>query len=279
MRIAYQIGLHGKEEQFRWLFEALYNRDDLFTIHVDSKAPHSTVDAVYKIAGAKPNVAFQDRRSVIYGDWQLCEVELDGIKYFLRNGEEWDFFINLSGQDYPLRSREHIAHELSLNLERNFIGMIHLDTLPPYFRRRAKWFCFRVGNVFVRTPLPWRAPQHIKLHWHGSAWHILSRSFCEWIVSASMAKECMRFLKHVKLSNEFLMQTLIMNSPFIHTLIPNYKRKILWRFHSPHPEILTIKDLSTLIDSDAFFARKFDANVDKEILYALAERSGFPVSG
>ena len=278
MRIAYQIGLHNKEWQFQWLFDALYNSDDLFAIHVDSKAADSTMDAVYKVAGNKPNVHFQERRSVIYGDWQLCQVELDGIKHFLTNRHTWDFFINLSGQDYPLKPRQKIVDELGENRESNFINMIHLDTLPAYFRRRIRWFCFRVGDRFIRTPVPWRKPSHIKLHWHGSAWHILSRDFCEWVVSDRLAQECMLFLKHVKLSNEFLMQTLIMNSPFIYTLVPSYRRKMFWRYHSPHPETLTMKHLPALVNSDAMFARKFDAHVDKQILHALAERNGFRTS-
>jgi hypothetical protein len=40
----------------------------------------------------------------------------------------------------------------------------------------------------------------------------------------------------------------------------------------PHPDVLTSADLGRLLDSDMDFARKFDQELDAEVLDALDER-------
>lgn len=269
MRIAYHISVHHKPLQFKWLFDTIYNSEDLFAIHIDRKTPEPTAKAFFDIVGNRPNVHLSKEHSVIYGEWALCEVELDGIMYFLKNYETWDYFINMSGQDFPLKNREQIVAELSKNPTQNYINLIPLNSLPRYFKMRKNWFCFRLGDRFIRTPIPRIQPLNMRIDWHGSAWHILTHSFCDWIFSADAAQECTSFLRHVKLPNEFLMQTLIMNSPFRETLNTSYKRKMIWKKRAPHPRVLTMEDYPLLVDSDAFFARKFDPEVDEAILHAL----------
>ena len=274
MRIAYHISVHHKPAQFKWLFDAVYNPDDLFALHIDRKTPVSAAQAFLEIVGDKRNVHFCEKHSVIYGEWALCQVELDGILYFLNKHEDWDYFINLSGQDYPLRSRAQIDAEMSKDPAKNYINLIPLKTLPRYFSLRKYLYYFRLNDHFYRTPIPRLQPRNIRIDWHGSAWHILTREFCEWMFSADVARQCMSFFRHAKLPNELLMQTLVMNGPFRDTLEPAYKRKMKWGNRAPHPSILTIDDYPSLVESDAFFARKFDPEVDEEILRALARHIG-----
>ena len=274
MRIAYQIGVHGKERQFKWLFDAIYNPHDLFVIHIDRKTPEAAARAMRETAGNRPNVYFSPQHSVIYSEWAMCEMELDAIRYLCENHKDWQYFINLTGHDYPLKARDQIVTELSKNPRQNFVQIIPLDTLPPYFRRRINWYCFRFGDRLIRTPLPHFVPRNIRVEWHGSGSHIITREFCEWLSKADAAQDCVRFLRHVKVPNEFLMQTLIMNSPFVGILSTSYKRYIRWGNHVPHPVTMTMAHHDELIACDDLFARKFDENVDSAILYALARHIG-----
>jgi hypothetical protein len=271
MQIAYHISVHHKPDQFRRLFEAVYNPDDLFAIHIDCKAPESVSRPVFEIASHRPNVHFMTRHSVIYGEWALCRVELDGIAFFLKNFSSWHYFINLSGQDFPLKTRDAMVAELSKDPDRIYIDVIEFSSLPAYFRRRTRWACLRVGDRLLRTPIPLVAPKNIAIEWHGSAWHILSYDFCKWLLNADITNDCVKFFKRVKLPNEMLMQTIAMNGPFKDMVDRNYRRKLRWGRHKPHPETMTIADLDDLSASDAFFARKFDAEVDEEILHRLSE--------
>lgn len=270
MRFAYQITVHDKAYQFRWLFDAIYNPHDLFAIHVDTKATASTKKEIWQIVGEKPNVSLVSTYSVIYSEWALCQIELDAIRFLLDHHHSWDLYINLSGQDYPLKNRDAIEQDLSNHYESNFINIKHLEECPAYFRRRLQWFCFRLGDHLIRTPLRRPPSRHFDISWHGSAWHILSRDFCEWLIKDEKAKAISQFLKNVKMPNEFLMQALIMHSPFKDTLVPDYRRKVIWRQRQPHPEVLRIQDLDEVLSSECLFARKFDEQIDRSLLEAIA---------
>ncbi len=274
MRLAYHISLHEKAYQFGWLFDAIYNSHDLFAVHVDTKARAETKDKLWKIVGTRPNVSITSSHSVIYSEWALCQIELEAIQHFVDYGNGWDFLINLSAQDYPLKNRDLIEDDLSKYVGRNFINIKELNQCPAYFRRRLRWLSFRVGDWQIRTPLPRRLPRNFDINWHGSMWHILSREFCEWVTRDEMTETISKFLKNAKMPNEFLMQMLIMNSPFKETLVPDYRRKIIWRHRHPHPEVLTMRDFEKVISSDALFARKFDAKVDEAILDAISRHAG-----
>ncbi len=274
MRIAYVIGAHSKERQFKWIFDAIYNPHDLFAIHIDSKTPALTALAMRETVANRPNVFLIPPRSVVHSEWSLCNVELDAIKYFCERHEDWQYFINLSGQDYPLKSRDQIGAELGKDPRQNYLEFVPLNTLPPNFHRRKNWYNFRIGNRLIRTPLPHFTPKNIRIDWHGSAWHVITREFCEWLLKANVAQECMRFLRHAKNADEFLMQTLIMNSPFADTLNTSFKWWIRWGHRAPHPDILTMAHYDELTACDEFFARKFDETIDSEILYALARHIG-----
>ena len=248
MRIAYLIGVHGKERQFKWIFDAIYNPHDLFAIHIDSKTPAPSAIALREIVGNRPNVFICPQRSVILSEWAMCAVELDAIKYFYEHHKDWQYFINLSGQDYPLKNRDRIVVELSRDPRRNFLQFVPLDTLPPYFHRRINWYCFRIGDRLIRTPLPYFKPKNIRVEWHGSAWHVITREFCEWLLKADVAQECMRFLRHVKIPEEFLMQTLIMNGPFEETLNTSFKWRIRWSHRAPFDaDVLGIASASVTV--------------------------------
>lgn len=276
MRIAYQIAVHARERQFKWIFDALYNAHDLFAIHIDRKTPESTVRAIRDIVANRPNVYATPRLSVIYGEWAMTEMELGAIRFFCENHADWQYFINLSGQDYPLKTREHIVAELSRNPRQNFLHFVHLDTLPSYFRERSARYCIRIGHRLIHTPLPNLKPKNIRFDWFGAAWHVITREFCGWLLKDRTAQDCMRFLRHVHVPHEFLMQTLIMNSPFEDTLNTSFKWYIRWTYGAPHPNILTMAHHDELLGADEFFARKFDEDVDREILCALARHIGAP---
>ena len=51
----------------------------------------------------------------------MVDAELKGMKELLKLSQNWDFFINLSGQDFPLRPQAVIKDFLKSNKRKNFI--------------------------------------------------------------------------------------------------------------------------------------------------------------
>lgn len=271
MRLVYHIAAHDKPWQLDWLASGILADGDRYMIHIDRKAGDDVVDSARRSFAGHPDVVFQERQSIIYSEWRMSQIEIDAIRHFVETSDDWDYFVNLSGQCYPLRPIGVIKDELARTPEANYIKCLPFDSLPPYFRRRRDFFCFRAGDRLVRTPLPWPRPRGIRVDWHGSAWHILTRPFCEWLLSDPTAQRIMQFHRHTKMPMEMVMQTLIMNSPFRDTTT-DHRRCILWEPHTPHPITLRREHLPKLLEHPAYFARKFDAEVDREVLEALRDR-------
>lgn len=270
MRLAYFIMLHNNPQQFAWLWSALHNPDDLFLIHIDSKTPIGTEQAFRAIAGGPANLIWLEPRArIAWGGWRQAEVELQAIRHLCRPGCGWDFFINLSGVDYPLVDRTHLVAALSKDRGANYVACEAIDTIPPAIQKRARYLHLTVLDRVLRTPMPLPRPRSFRIEWKGSNWHILTRAFCEWISRNPMVDKVARHARWFANPDEFLIQALIGTSPFRDTRT-SYRRQVFW----PGPQTITLSHKDELLRSDAFFARKFDWRVDVDILRFLADRIG-----
>jgi Core-2/I-Branching enzyme len=274
MKVAYLITLHRFKRQFEWLFSALWNPDDLFLIHVDMTAPQSFDEAIRGQCANLSNVRFLRRAPISWGGWSLVEKTLEGLGLLCRHPHDWKYFINLSGQDYPVRPLSEIREFLNKHDEQNFLDVRDIATQPFHVRRRLHWYCLERNNQLQRLPIPNFRALLAGVQWYGGAWGILSRNFCEWLVGNELTDFYRRALRYTKLPDEFFFQTLLMRSPFADSWNPNPRRYIEFEPRSPHPRTLTARDLKGITSSSAFFARKFDETVDVEILRRLADRIG-----
>jgi hypothetical protein len=112
------------------------------------------------------------------------------------------------------------------------------------------------------------------IQWYGQYWGMLTRDFCQWLVNSETSHLHRRAMRHVKIPDEFFFQTLIKAGPFAETLHPSSRRYVKFEGLSPHPKTLTCDDVDEVLLSKAFFARKFDANVDESILQHFAKLVG-----
>ena len=78
-----------------------------------------------------------------------------------------------------------------------------------------------------------------------------------------------RFAKYTWAPDEFLIPTLIMNSPFRETVVPENYRYIDWSQGGPNPKIFTVEDFEALKKTNKLLARKFDIKIDTRILDML----------
>lgn len=276
MRTAYYIATHHKFEQFRWLFEAIYQPGDVYAIHVDRKSRADFHKRVLEHIGTRPNVVLLPRISVAWGGWSQIGAELAAIRELLKFAPDWKYFINLSGQDYPLKPLAHIKETLRREWPRNVIRVWSFDRVrkaepqDPHLKQRL-FFEFR-GRV-VRTPLRLPYTGSLDLKFKGSQWHMLTREFCEWLDHSPVVKRIARRLKFSEIPDETFFQAALMNSPFREQRTSDHYRTILW----PGPKILGMEDYPGMTQSDHLFGRKFDESVDRAVLERLAADNGYRV--
>jgi Core-2/I-Branching enzyme len=274
MKIAFFISAYKLERQFEWLFKSIWNQDDIFLVHLSTTATDEYVRKIQRITEGLSNVHFLPRMQITWGGWSLVEMNLAAIRFFCGRPEEWDYFVNLSGQDYPVRSLGEFRDFLSKHNGTNFVSMKHIDTQPFHIRRRLHWYCVEYRGQLRRFPIPNVRAMLAPVTWYGGLWCNLSRAFCDWLDTDEMTHVFRRALRHTKIPDEFFFQSIIMQSPFAHTVNLDPGRYLEFEVQASGPKTLTSKDLERMLVSPAFFARKFDETVDADVLCELASKIG-----
>ena len=109
----------------------------------------------------------------------------------------------------------------------------------------------------------------------GSMWMSLSARAMNAITSSS--HRVSSFFHHVPIADEAYFQTVLANAKGL-TFAPDNARYIRWKPETESPLVLTAPDLEAATASGAHFARKFDRDVDPEVLDELDELSAQSMS-
>ena len=114
--VAFGIVMYTDVELFERLLRAIYRPHNYYCIHVDSKSNSNIKHAVAGIAACFDNVILSSKSyAVKWGTISVLNAELicmgDLWKY-----KKWKYFINLTGQEFPLRTNSELVQILeSLN--------------------------------------------------------------------------------------------------------------------------------------------------------------------
>src|SRR5262245_24912291 len=129
MKIAYFIMVHNNFPQLCWLMNAIYSDDDLFVIHIDKKSSPGFFNRVHEYVDGRPNIEFLPSHKVNRFGWSVVKTELRAIRALVSSKREWKYLINLSAQDYPIKSIDTIKTTLSLEFPKNFVEVIPRDEM------------------------------------------------------------------------------------------------------------------------------------------------------
>jgi hypothetical protein len=280
MRIAYLLMIHNNFAQVKWIINAIHTPDDYFIIHIDKNSTQNFRQQVNRYVGNLDNVKYLTPYRMTRFGWSIVETELCAIRELASSKHEWKYVINVSGQDYPIKSMGAIKSKLIKEWPRNFIEVIPLvkiaeqDPHDPHLTRRLAFEMFgRVVTTRIRPPFS----KMVDVDYKGSAWFMLTRDFCEWIMSNQITRKIARRVRYTWNPDELFFQALLMNSPYRNSLAEHYGREIIWPGGTASPKTLCMEDYERLSASPALFARKFDESVDRQVLVSLARDHGYQV--
>ncbi len=274
MRVAHLIMAHKNPSQLLRLIKKLEHPEADFFIHIDKK-----VDITYfHELSDLPQVNFIKNRTLVnWGGYSTTNAILTSVKEVLDLDENYDFINLLSGQDYPLRNTQIIHDHLAKNTGKNFISYDEesiwlLEAKERYKKYHFTDFNFK-GKHFIEKIVNWITPNRtfpLKMKIYGGAkgtWWTITPECASYVCqSVNSSKKLHAFLKFCWGSDEFLISTLIMNSPFKNSTINDNFRYIFFPPKSARPKNLLIGDFEQLISSEMLFARKFETDVDIKIL-------------
>ncbi|XP_068605484.1 LOW QUALITY PROTEIN: xylosyltransferase 1-like [Brachionichthys hirsutus] len=287
VRIAFVLVVHGRaSRQFQRLFKAVYHVSHYYYIHVDRRSNYLHRE-VLSLVGHYPNIRVTPwRMSTIWGGASLLTMYLRSMEDLLKMSDwSWDFFINLSAADYPIRTNEQLVSFLSKYRSMNFIkshGRDHARFIRKQGLDRLFYECdthmWRLGDRKI--------PEGIAVD-GGSDWFLLNRAFVDYVVHSrdELVSSMKRFYSFTLLPAESFFHTVLENSVHCETMVDNnlrltnwnrrlgcrcqYKHVVDWCGCSPND--FRPADLPRLQQASrpTFFARKFEASVSQEIINQL----------
>ena len=111
--LAFAILVYKDIHQVERLLRAIYRPHHYYCISVDKKSPSIFLEAVKAIAACFKNVITISTVDVHWGDATNLLAELNCLKALFQLGM-WKYFINITGQEFPLKSMFEIARILNI---------------------------------------------------------------------------------------------------------------------------------------------------------------------
>lgn len=270
--IAYFMLVHRYPQQFKRLFKAIYHEKNHYVIHVDKRASRSIHDDITLFLSHYLNASMLESKDAIWGGYSLVDAQLRAIEKFVTSDAKWDYFINLSGQDFPLKNQEMIMRYLSQFDCCEFIKIVNQNIFRPETMHRIKDYVQEIeGELVISTSANRPFLQGITPY-IGNQWMILSKGFCEFLTYSPELEYFKSFYRNTLIADESFFQTVLMNSTFKSRIIYDDKREIDWVASSDiklRPRDFLSADAEMLIKSKNLFARKFDEKTDSGILSIL----------
>ncbi|KAM8842522.1 xylosyltransferase 1-like [Synchiropus picturatus] len=287
VRIAFVLVVHGRaSRQFQRLFKTIYHSSHYYYIHVDQRSNylHRQIQA---LAAQYPNVRVTPwRMATIWGGASLLTMYLRSMADLLAMRDwSWDFFINLSAADYPIRTNNQLVSFLSKYRDMNFIKSHGRDNAR-FIRKQGLDRLFYECDTHMWRLGDRKIPEGISVD-GGSDWFLLNRMFVEYVINSKddLVTNMKRFYAYTLLPAESFFHTVLENSAYCESMVDNnlritnwnrklgckcqYKHIVDWCGCSPNDFKPVDFHRFQQTVRPTFFARKFEASVNQEIINHL----------
>jgi hypothetical protein len=283
MTLAALLLVHRYPEQAETLINTLLSYGHITVhVHTDLKAPDVFEHLKQKFQDNKRVILVSERYKVFWGSYG--QIKATAALMHSANKSAPDYAFLLSGQDFPIRPISDFVNFLTQQKGKEFLvhfrlpdaqwelgGLqrlqyFHFDSEKrPWLARKVTGLLHRFQNlVGYKRPLSFTC-------YGGSNWFTITGSTLQLACTKLTANP--NFLKRFKYSrcaDEVFLQSLVVEELPTDTFVNSDLRMIDWATGPEYPRIWRSEDFERLTSADnRFFARKFDATVDSDILRKL----------
>lgn len=264
----------------------MYHPRNQYLLHLDRKASQYERDnlALYvqsvPIFKAAQNVNFIGKADFVYpiGSSALSAT-LHGAAILLRFSAHWDWFINLSVDDYPLVTQDDLLHILSyMPKDLNFVN--HTSYIGWRESRKLKPIVVDPGLYLAEEDEVFYATQKRELPdayrlFSGSSSTILSRKFIEFCIlgTDNLPRTLLMYLSNSPSAASVYFPTILCNSRKFKGTTINHNMRYASFNSTQEARPLNYTDFNDLVMNGAAFATPFEANhpildqIDRELLH------------
>ncbi len=268
--------VHHKPQAFKELFRQIYTKDQYYLIHIDRKAKPEVTEEIQLYLIRFPNAYVLESMNIVSGGFSMIQAELNAMEYLLQVSREWDYFINLSGEDYPLRSQKIIRQFLGQQKERNYLFYYDQKFYRPDTLQRIQnhftELTHKISSLIYKREFMKDVIPYI-----GGKWMILTRTACLFMTGNKRVMEFEDYYLHTLLPAESFFQTVFMNTEFNEIIINDDKRAVMEsetlfsRKQDPDEMIAGLKSKNQL------FIRKIDPETDEAVFRYIEESFDQPL--
>ncbi|XP_018325913.1 xylosyltransferase oxt isoform X2 [Agrilus planipennis] len=289
VKIVFLLTLNGRAlRQIKRLINILAHQNVMFYIHVDVRQDYLFRELLI-LEKQFPNILklTRNRFSTIWGGASLLTMLLSCMNELLHSDWQWDFIINLSESDYPVKTIDKLINFLSVNSHQNFVKS-HGREVQRFIQKQG------LDKTFVECDNHmWRIgdrklPEGIVID-GGSDWVALSRKFVAYVASdtpADLVTGLLKVFRYTLLPAESFFHTVLKNSEFCNRSVDNnlhvtnWKRKLGCKCQYKHivdwcgcsPNDFKTEDWMRIQNTEnkqIFFARKFEPVINQAIILQL----------
>jgi hypothetical protein len=275
MKIAHLILTYTNPQLTERLIKKLRHPQFDFYIHVDKKFSIEP----YLYLKQYPNVYFiQNREDVRWAGYNTIKATFNCIKEIAASGNTYNYINFLSGQDYPLKSAQYMLDFFARNQGKQFIEFQSIEREWTEAQARIDQYHFVnfkfKGRYRIEQLINWitpkrKLPEGLSPYGKAMFW-MMSPERALYVVNYVESRPKLeRFLRFTWGSDEFVFQTVLMNSPYQHELVNNDYRYIDWSGGGSHPKVLELSDFEAMTNTDDLFIRKVSTEKSSTLLDAL----------
>ncbi|MGN1328897.1 MAG: beta-1,6-N-acetylglucosaminyltransferase [Eubacterium sp.] len=287
---AYMIIAHNQFELLEKLILSLDDKRNDIYIHIDAKVKDFDFEH-FKSITKYSKVHFTDERvSVTWGDFSQVKCEMILLKNAV-NGENsnnpYTYYHLISGSDLPIKSNDEIHSFFDENNGKEFVHYSSNEVSESsvlrikyyhLFRKKRNLFTKILAQIALRVQILFGVDRlkntDIKVQ-KGCNWFSITGDFARYIVENQERYE--KVFSYSYCCDEVFVQTMAESSKFKNNLfMPNCNdnhfacvRLIDWNRGNPY--VWRKEDFDIIKSSSCMFARKFDLDVDSEIVDEILE--------
>lgn len=275
VRIAYFIMVHHKPEVFKAMFQKIYTRDQFYLIHIDRKSTSQFTEEIQQYAVQFPNVYILDSLNIVSGGFSMIQAELNAMEFLLNVSREWDYFINLSGEDYPLKSQQIIRKFLTLNNGRNYLFYYDQKFYRPDTLQRIQNHFTELAHV-ISSFIYKREFMKGVTPYIGGKWFMFTRETCIFLTNNKRVMDFEEYYLYTFLPAESFFQTVLMNTSFSDIIVNDDKRAVIGKsiFKNKQDILSYIKSMES---SNQLFIRKINNKTDESVLAYIENSFHIPL--
>lgn len=282
MRVAHIIITHKNYSQVARLIQTMQHPQSDFYIHSDARVPAAELD---NLKDLQNTFLIRKRIKCNWGGYSLTKAIFNSISEVLATGIAYDYINLLSGQDYPISPPEQFHNFLTQQNGKNFIAYDESQESEWWRKAAGRYEKYHFTDYkfkgkfllekIVNKIAPGRKfPGYTTLYGgNTSTWWTISRECAIYLNKTfNSSSQLPKFLRFCWGTDEFVITTIIMNSPFKEHTINNNLRYIDWSEGKDSPKLFDLSDYEKIKNSKKMLARKFDINYDRHILNKIDQQ-------